>query len=126
RLAAAVAAAAAVITAAIVLPLSLGGGRIAPAQATAVIPLHATTTARLDGFGAATGRATGRQDASGSWAIRLTVAHLQSFGDRQWYTCGRRSSGGEPRSSGWPSSPTRPGGQLPGRWLPRSRPAWPS
>ena len=77
----------AIITAAIVLPLSLGGGRITPAQATAVIPLHATTAARLHGYGAATGRATGRQDASGSWTISLTVTHLKSFGDSQWYTC---------------------------------------
>ena len=100
RLAAVVAAAAAVIAAAIVLPLSLGGGRIAPAEATAVIPLHATTTARLDGFGAATGRATGRQDASGSWAISLTVAHLKSFGDRQWYTCWYVSRNGQVASAG--------------------------
>ena len=87
RLTVAVAGAAAVITAAIVLPLALDGGRITPAQATAVIPLHATTTARLEGFATATGRATDRQDASGSWIISLTVAHLKSFGDRQWYTC---------------------------------------
>jgi hypothetical protein len=100
RLTAVVAVAAAIITAAIVLPLSLGGGRITPAQATAVIPLHATTTARLDGFGAATGRATGRQDASGSWAISLTVAHLKSFGDRKWYTCWYVSRDGQVASAG--------------------------
>ena len=95
RLTAVVAVAAAIITAAIVLPLSLGGGRITPAQATAVIPLHATTTARLDGYGAATGRATARQDASGSWTISLTVAHLKSFGDSQWYTCWYVSRNGQ-------------------------------
>jgi anti-sigma-K factor RskA len=100
RLAAVVAVAAAIITAAIVLPLSLGGGRIIPAQATAVIPLHATTAARLDGFGAATGRATARQDASGSWAISLTVAHLKSFGDTQWYTCWYVSRTGQLASAG--------------------------
>jgi hypothetical protein len=100
RLTAVVAVAAAVIAAAIVLPLSLGGGRITPAQATAVIPLHATTAARLDGFGAATGRATGRQDASGSWAISLTVAHLKSFGDSQWYTCWYVSRNGQLASAG--------------------------
>lgn len=97
RLMAAAAAAAAVITAAIVLPLSLGG---ATAQATAVIPLHATTAARLDGFGAATGRATGRQDASGSWAISLTVAHLKSFGDSKWYTCWYVSRNGQVAAAG--------------------------
>lgn len=100
RLAAVVAIAAAIITAAIVVPLSLGGGRITPAQATAVIPLHATTTARLDGYGAATGRATGRQDASGSWIISLTVAHLKSFGDRQWYTCWYVGRNGQVASAG--------------------------
>ena len=89
RLAAVVAAAAAIITAAIVIPLSLGGGRITPATATVtvVIPLHATTAAKLIGDGAATGRATARQDASGSWDITLTVQHLKSFGDNQWYEC---------------------------------------
>ena len=69
------------------LPLSLGGGPTTAAQATAAIPLHATTAARLHGYGAATGRATARQDASGSWTISLTVAHLKSFGDSRWYTC---------------------------------------
>ncbi len=44
RLTAVVAAAAVIIAAAIVIPLSLGGG--APAQATAVIPLHATRRPR--------------------------------------------------------------------------------
>ena len=100
RLTAVVAVAAAIIAAAIVVPLSLGGGRITPAPATAVIPLHATTAARLDGFGAATGRATGRQDASGSWAISLTVAHLKSFGDIQWYSCWYVSRNGQVASAG--------------------------
>lgn len=100
RLTAAVAIAAAIITAAIVLPLSLGGGRITPAQATAVIPLRATTMARLDGYGAATGRATARQDASGSWTISLTVTHLKSFGDSQWYTCWYVSRNGQVASAG--------------------------
>jgi hypothetical protein len=87
RLAAVVAVAAAIITAAIVVPLSLGGGQITPAQATVVIPLHATTAAKESGYGAVTGRATARQDASGSWDITLTVQHLKSFGDKQWYEC---------------------------------------
>lgn len=87
RLAAVVAAAAAIITAAIVLPLSLGGGRITPAQATVVIPLHATAAAKVSGYGAATGRATAHQDASGSWEITLTVSGLKNLGDSQWYEC---------------------------------------
>jgi hypothetical protein len=92
RLAAVVAVAAAIITAAIVIPLSLGGGRITSAQPTTaqptvVISLYATTVAKGSGYGAATGRATARQDASGSWDITLTVQHLKSFGDKQWYEC---------------------------------------
>ena len=100
RLTAVVAIAAAIITAAIVLPLSLGGGRITPAQASAVIPLHATTAARLHGYGAATGRAAARQDASGSWTISLTVTHLKSFGYSQWYTCWYVSRNGQVASAG--------------------------
>ena len=87
RLAAVVAVAAAIIIAAIVVPLSLGGGRITPAQPTVVISLYATTAAKVSGYGAATGRATAREDASGSWDITLTVQHLKSFGDKQWYEC---------------------------------------
>jgi hypothetical protein len=87
RLAAVVAVAAAIITAAIVVPLSLGGGRITPAQATVVIPLHATAAANVIGYGAATGRATAHQDASGSWDITLTVSGLKNFGDSRWYEC---------------------------------------
>jgi hypothetical protein len=87
RLAAVVAVAAAIITAAIVVPLSLGAGRIAPAQATFVIPLHATAAAKVSGYGAATGRATAHQDASGSWDITLTVHGLKNLGDSRWYEC---------------------------------------
>jgi Anti-sigma-K factor rskA len=87
RLAAVVTVAAAIIAAAIVVPLSLGGGRLTPAQAAVVIPLHATTAAKVSGFGAATGQATARQDASGSWDITLTVHHLRNFGDAKWYQC---------------------------------------
>jgi Anti-sigma-K factor rskA len=87
RLVAVVAAAAAIIAAAIVLPPSLGRGPITPAQASVVIPLHATALGKLHGYGAATGRATARQDASGSWTISLTVAHLKSSGDSQLYEC---------------------------------------
>jgi len=86
RVAAVGAAAAAIIIAVIIVPLSIGGGGIIPAQA-AVVTLHVTTAAKVSGYGAATGRATARQDASGSWDITLTVAHLKSFGDRQRYQC---------------------------------------
>jgi hypothetical protein len=82
RLAAVVAAAAAAITGAIAIPLSLLGS--GPAT---VIPLYATTAAKVSGFGAATGQATARQDASGSWNISLTVQHLKNFGDAKWYEC---------------------------------------
>ena len=87
RLAAVVAAAAAIITAAIAIPLSLGGAGTR-AQATVVIPLHATAAAKVSGYGAATGQATARQDASGSWNITLTVRHLKNFGDRSGTNAG--------------------------------------
>jgi hypothetical protein len=83
RLAAVVAAAAAIITAAIVVPLSLGG----PTGVTVAIPLHVTAEGTASGYGSATGQATARQDASGSWDVTLTVAHLKNFGDAQWYGC---------------------------------------
>ena len=82
RLAAIAAVAAAIITAAIAIPLSLLGS--GPAT---VIPLSATTAAKVSGVGAATGHATARQDASGSWNITLTVRHLKNFGDAKWYEC---------------------------------------
>ena len=82
RLAAIAAVAAAIITAAIAIPLSLLGS--GPAT---VIPLSATTAAKVSGFGAATGQATARQDASGSWDITLTVQHLRNFEDAKWYQC---------------------------------------
>jgi hypothetical protein len=78
------AAAAVIIAAAIAIP-RLGGSQGGPAQASVSIVLHATTAAKV--FGAATGQATARQDASGSWDITLTVQHLKSFGDTQWYEC---------------------------------------
>jgi hypothetical protein len=87
RLAAVAAVAAAIITAAIVIPIGISGSRITPAQATVVIPLQATAAAKVNGFGAATGRATARQNASGSWDITLIVHHLRNFGDAKWYQC---------------------------------------
>lgn len=95
RLAAVVAAAAAAITGAIAIPLSLAGS--GPAT---VIPLYATTAAKVSGFGAATGQATARQDASGSWTISLTVQHLKSFGDSKWYTCWYVNRNGQLASAG--------------------------
>ncbi len=100
RLAAVVAAAAAIITAAIVLPPSLGRGPITPAEASVVIGLHATAAGKLHGYGAATGRATARQDASGSWTISLTVAHLKSSGDGQLYECWYVRQNGQVESAG--------------------------
>jgi hypothetical protein len=79
RLAAVVAA----ITGAIAIPLSLLGS----GATTVVIPLSATTAAKVNGLGAATGQATARQDASGSWDITLTVHDLKNFGDAKWYEC---------------------------------------
>jgi hypothetical protein len=87
RLAAVVAAVAAIITAAIVVPLSLGGSRSTPAQATFVIPLHVTATGNARGYGSATGQATARQDPSGSWNVTLTVHHLKHLDPEQWYGC---------------------------------------
>jgi hypothetical protein len=87
RLAAGAAAVAAIITAAIVVPLSLGGNRITSAQATFVIPLHVTAAGKALGYGAATGQATARQDASGSWNVTLTVRHLRHFDPEPWYGC---------------------------------------
>jgi len=83
RFAAIAAVAAAIIVAAIVVPLSLLGS----GAATVAIPLAATTAAKVSGFGAATGQATARQDASGSWDITVTVHHLRNFGDAKWYQC---------------------------------------
>jgi Anti-sigma-K factor rskA, C-terminal len=87
RLAAVVAAAAAIIAAAIVVPLSLSGGGITTAQASVVIPLHVTAAGKASGYGSATGRATAHQDASGSWDVTLTVAHLKHFDPQPWYGC---------------------------------------
>ena len=86
RLAAVVAVAAAIITAAIVIPLSLGGGQITPAPVTVVIPLHATAAAKLIGDGAATARATARQ-AGPSWTFDMTVHGLKVLPGNDVYEC---------------------------------------
>jgi len=85
RLAAVVAIAAALIVAAIVIPLSLRGRSLPPGSM--VIPLHATAAGKVIGFGAATGQATARQTASGSWDVTLSVHGLKNFGDSKWYEC---------------------------------------
>jgi len=97
RLAAAVAVAAAIIAAAIVFPLTLGRSLTG---VTVIIPLHATAAAKVSGYKAASGQATARQDASGSWDITLTVDHFKSFGDSQWYECWYVSRNGQVASAG--------------------------
>jgi len=87
RLAAAVAVAAAIITAAIVIPLSLGGSGI-----TVVIPLHATAAAKLIGDGAATGRATAQQEGP-SWSFNMTVHGLKVLPGQEVYECWYAASG---------------------------------
>ena len=95
RLAAVVAAAAAIITAALVIPLSLGGGQITAAPVTVVIPLHATTAAKLIGDGAASGRATARQ-AGPSWTFDMTVHGLKVLPGNDVYECWYATSGSTP------------------------------
>ena len=67
--------AAAIIAALVILP-GLGRGGLAQA-----------VTFKLVSGQAASGVATVRQDASGSWGITLTVQHLGHLGDSQWYEC---------------------------------------
>ena len=82
RLAAIVAAAAAIITAAIVVPLSLGG----PTGVTVAIPLHATPAAKAFGVGAAIGQATARQVGE-SWTFDLSVQGLRALPGHDVYVC---------------------------------------
>ena len=83
RLAAIAAVAAAIIAAAIVVPLSLGRG---PAVVTVVIPLHATAAAKVFGVGDATGQATARQTGE-SWTFELTVHGLKPLPGNNIYEC---------------------------------------
>jgi hypothetical protein len=92
RLAAVVAAAAAIIAAAIVVPLSRGGGQSTAAPVTVVIPLHATTAAKLIGDGTATARATARQ-AGPSWTFDITVHGLKVLPGNDVYECWYAMSG---------------------------------
>jgi hypothetical protein len=82
RLVAVVAAAAAVITGAIAIPLSLLGS----GGPTVAIPLAATTAAKLRGDGAATGRATAHQ-AGPSWTFQMTVHGLKVLPGNDVYQC---------------------------------------
>jgi hypothetical protein len=81
RLAGVVAVAAAIVIAAVVVPLSIGAGQI-----TVVTPLHATAAAKLIGDGAATGRATARQ-AGPSWTFDMTVHGLKELPGNDFYEC---------------------------------------
>jgi len=83
RFAAIAAVAAAIIVAAIVVPLSLGRG---PAGVTVVIPLHATTAAKVFGVGTASGQATARQ-AGESWTFDLSVHGLKPLPGSEVYVC---------------------------------------
>ena len=77
-------AAAAVIVAAIVVPLSLVGR--SPAVATVVIPLHATAAAKVFGVADATALATARQ-VDQSWTFDLTVHGLKQLPGNDFYEC---------------------------------------
>ena len=92
RFAAVVAVAAAIVIAAIVIPLSLGGGQSTPASVTVVAQLHATAAAKLIGDGAATGRATARQ-AGPSWTFDMTVHGLKVLPGNDVYECWYAPSG---------------------------------
>jgi hypothetical protein len=82
RLTSAVAVAAViVIIAAIVVLPRLGGGR-----STVVIPLQATTAAKVSGVGAASGQATARQ-ADQSWTYVLSVRGLKPLPGNDVYEC---------------------------------------
>ena len=77
----AVAVAAVIIAAAIVVLPRLGGG-----QSTVVIPLRATTAAKVKGVGAASGQATARQ-ADQSWTYVLGVRGLKPLPGNDVYEC---------------------------------------
>jgi hypothetical protein len=81
RLASAAAVAAVIIVAAIVVVPRLGGG-----QSTVVIPLQATTAAKVKGVGTASGQATARQ-ADQSWTYVLSVHGLKPLPGNDFYEC---------------------------------------
>lgn len=81
RLAAIVTLAAAIIAAAIVIPLTLGRSGSVTTVAFDLAPPPGSTQPL------ASATVTARQDPSGSWALTVTVRHLKSFGDFPWYEC---------------------------------------
>jgi hypothetical protein len=89
RLAAVFAAAAVIIVAAAIVIPRLSGG---PAQVTVVIPLHATTAAKLEGDGVAAGQATA-QPAGPSWTYVLSMRGLKVLPGNQVYECWYAASG---------------------------------
>jgi hypothetical protein len=93
RLAGVVAVAAAIVIAAVVVPLGLGGGHQGtPAAVTVVIPLHATAAAKVIGDGAATARATARP-AGPSWTFEMTVHGLKVLPGNDVYECWYATAG---------------------------------
>jgi Anti-sigma-K factor rskA, C-terminal len=86
RLVAVLAVAAALIIAAAVVVPRHHGGQNTPAQATVVVPLHATAAAKLIGDGAATGQATAHQ-AGPSWTFDMTVHGLKVLPGNNVYEC---------------------------------------
>jgi hypothetical protein len=91
RLISVVAVAAVIIVAAIVAVPRLGGG-----QSTVVIPLQATTAAKVNGVGAASGQATARQ-ADQSWTYVLSVRGLKPLPGNDFYECWYAASGSTQR-----------------------------
>jgi hypothetical protein len=91
RLTSAVAVAAVILVAAIVVVPRLGGG-----QSTVVIPLQATTAAKVKGAGAASGQATARQ-ADQSWTYVLSVRGLKPLPGNDFYECWYAAPGSTPR-----------------------------
>jgi hypothetical protein len=81
-----VAAAAAIVVAAIIVPLSLGKSPVTTAQGTVAIPLRATTAAKVLGAGSATARATARQVGE-SWTFDLVVHGLKPLNGNDIYVC---------------------------------------
>jgi anti-sigma factor RsiW len=90
RLTSAMAVAAVIIVAAIVVVPRLSGG-----QSTVVIPLQATTAAKVKGVGTASGQATARQ-ADQSWTYVLTVRGLKPLPGNDFYECWYAASGSTP------------------------------
>jgi hypothetical protein len=95
RLTSAVAVAAVLIVAAIVVLPRLGGG-----QSTVVIPLQATTAAKLNGVAAASGQAAARQ-ADQSWTYVLTVRGLKPLHGNDFYECWYAAPAAPPATPSW-------------------------